>query len=443
VSTYIIAALVLAIVAYNFASASYATPSKKKVTLTGLFDNLGDPSRWYNFVLKPAIQEMRLKHPDLDIQLDYRPLPYQDVRPTFLQLLANKTNLDIIDIDPTWLGEFARNGFLTDITNFARSWGQLGDLYQVFLPPATYNHRLYALYAIADIRAMWYWKDLLNRAGVDANSLKTWDGYISAAKKLNAVLRTQGIEGMHLVGASHAPDIEFYPYLWMLGGEILKQKNGHPTKGTYYYPAFNGTEGVKALSFIKAQIDAGIKPQKQHFWGKEFLKRKFAVMLEAVQNHVRDDYNVTTFEKVREFEQKVGMIPMFPVPDPSYQSATLLGGWELGIPRISKNKDLAWELITTMLKPKIIAPMLQKFGLLPTRVSIGEGPTSIAFNSSIPYYPELVSMIKIGQTRPNIPEFPDISNTINQAIDQIYNGTSQPKHALDQAAAKSAKALGW
>jgi multiple sugar transport system substrate-binding protein len=47
----------------------------------------------------------------------------------------------------------------------------------------------------------------------------------------------------------------------MLGGDILKQKNGHPTKGIYYYPAFNGTEGVRALSFIKAQIDAGIKPQ--------------------------------------------------------------------------------------------------------------------------------------------------------------------------------------
>lgn len=99
---------------------------------------------------------MGVKHPDLDIQLDYRPLPYQNVHSAFLQLLANKTNLDIIDIDPSWLGEFAQNGLLTDITNLARSWGQLDDLYQVFLPPATYNHRLYALYVIADIRAMWY-----------------------------------------------------------------------------------------------------------------------------------------------------------------------------------------------------------------------------------------------------------------------------------------------
>jgi hypothetical protein len=31
---------------------------------------------------------------------------------------------------------------------------------------------------------------------------------------------------------------------------------------------------------------------------------------------------------------------------------------------------------------------------------------------------------------PNIPEFPGISSNINQAMDQIYNDTSQPKHAL-------------
>jgi multiple sugar transport system substrate-binding protein len=161
---------------------SYAAPQKKKVTLTGLFDNLGDPPRWYNFVLKPAIQEMRVKHPDLDIQLDFRPLPYQNVHPAFLQLLANKTNLDIIDIDPSWL-RICSEGTLDGYTNLAR-WGHLDDLYQVFLPPATCNHRLYALYTIADISAVWYWKDLLNRAGVDADSLKTWDGYISAAKKL-------------------------------------------------------------------------------------------------------------------------------------------------------------------------------------------------------------------------------------------------------------------
>jgi multiple sugar transport system substrate-binding protein len=92
---------------------------------------------------------------------------------------------------------------------------------------------------------------------------------------------------------------------------------------------------VLKLSFIKAQIDAGIKPQRQHFWGKEFL------------------------------------------------------------------------------------------------------------NQTIPYYNQLISMLSIARLRPNIPEYPQIADDIRQAIEQIYNGTSEPKHALDEAAYKSAKALGW
>jgi multiple sugar transport system substrate-binding protein len=107
---------------------------------------------------------------------------------------------------------------------------------------------------------------------------------------------------VHLVAS---PIDMWYPYLWEVGGEIIKLKSGHPTKGTYWFPAYNSSEGVKAISFIKAQIDAGIKPQREHSWGKEFLDRKFAVMIEALQNHVRNDYNVTTPEKKREFEQKV------------------------------------------------------------------------------------------------------------------------------------------
>jgi multiple sugar transport system substrate-binding protein len=205
-------------------------------------------------------------------------------------------------------------------------------------------------------------EDLLNKAGVDPNSLKTWDGYIASAKKLNAVLRPQGIEGVHLTGA-----------LWMLGGEIIKHKSGHPTKGTYWFPAYNSSAGVKATEFIKAQVDAGIKPQKQHFWGKEFLDRKFAVMIEALQHHVRDDYNVTTPEKKMEFEQKVGFIPMFPVPKPSYQTSTLMGGWEFSIPKTSTNKELAWELLAIIVEPKILAPYLAQHSNLPTQIPIGQG----------------------------------------------------------------------
>ena len=55
----------------------------------------------------------------------------------------------------------------------------------------------------------------------------------------------------------------------------------------------------------------------------------------------------------------------------------------------------------------------------------------------------MISMIPDGRGRPNIPEYQAIAEHIRQALDEVYYGIKEPKQALDDAAARSAKALGW
>ena len=411
---------------------------KQEVMLSALLEDQGDPERWKSLIL-PSLQELRHRHPDLNINLNYTTYPYSEMREKLLSAAENQTEIDLVTLDQIWLGEFAERGFLANLTNYTKGWERQNDWYEESWDGGFYKDTIYAIWAWTDIRGLWYWKDMLDKAGVDPNSLRTWDGFTEAAKKLNSVLRPEGIEGVHLVGASHSPDIEFYPYLWMQGGNILAMKTGHPIEGTYFFPIYNGTEGVRAMEFIKSQIDAGVKPQKNHFWGNEFLDRKFAVMLEALQHHV----HLNTTEQKREFEERIGFLPMFPVPDLSYNSSSLMGGWELSIPETSNHKDLAWELITIILNPDILAPYIVSHANLPTQISIGENAYVLEANKTIPYYDQLIDMINIGHARPNIPEYPQIADHIRQALDEVYSGLKEPKQALDDAAAKSAKALGW
>jgi multiple sugar transport system substrate-binding protein len=407
---------------------------KKQVSLTAI---VAEPKERWDILFNSAQQKLREKHPDIDIKVDYRVLPYDATRTQILTAMAGRTPIDLVSVDQTWLGEFAQGGFLSDLTDRAKTWGREKDWYQTNWDGGKYNGKLYGVWAWTDIRAMWYWKDLLDKAGINPDSLKTWNGYIADAKQLNNALRGQGIQGMHLVGASHSPDM-WYPYLWMLGGEILKQKNGHPTKGTYWFPEYNSAAGIKALEFLKQQVGSGIRPQINHFWGQEFADKKFAVMLEGSWL-----LGVFPHEQWATLNQKIGMLPMFPVPKIGDKSATMIGGWILGIPETSQNKDLAWELLTTLVDPQVLTPMLQKEGYLPTQKPIGEGHYAAILNASIPYYREMISMIPIGHSRPNIPEYPQISDNIKQAIDEVYYGMKDPKQALDEAAAKSAKVLGW
>jgi multiple sugar transport system substrate-binding protein len=113
---------------------------------------------------------------------------------------------------------------------------------------------------------------------------------------------------------------------------------------------------------------------------------------------------LNTTEQKQAFEQKVGFFAMFPVPNLNDRSATLLGGEDLSIPQTSRNKDLAWELITLILQPKIMAPFSIKYGLLPTQTPIGNGPYAQLLNQTIPYYNQLISMLSIARLRPNIPQ---------------------------------------
>jgi len=432
----LICGLVLSVLAAAGLTAFVTAQSQqgKQVTLTAI---VAEPKDRWDTLFANALVKLREKHPDMTINIDSRILPYADTRKQILTSMAGKTPIDIVSVDQIWLGEFAEGGFLSDLSNLAHSWNRSSEWYKTNWDGGIYNDKVYGIWAWTDVRSMWYWKDLLNQTGVDPDSLKTWNGYLASAQKIEAALKGNGTQAMHLVGASHSPDM-WYPYLWMLGGKIVDHKSGHPQKGTYWFPTYNSTQGVKALQFLKDQVKSGIKPQIDHFWGQEFADKKFVVMLEGswlLGHFPSSEWN--------HLDQRIGMIPAFPVPKVGDTSATMMGGWMLSIPETSTNKDLAWELLTIMVQPDVLAPMLEKYGYLPTQKPIGEGAYSAQLNATIPYYKEMISMIKIGHSRPSIPEYPQIADNIRQAIDEVYLGIKEPKQALDDAAKKSAQVLGW
>jgi hypothetical protein len=45
-----------------------------------------------------------------------------------------------------------------------------------------FNDRVYGIWAVMDVRGMWHWKDLLEKTKVDPYLLRTWPGYLEAAK---------------------------------------------------------------------------------------------------------------------------------------------------------------------------------------------------------------------------------------------------------------------
>ncbi|MEA3377458.1 MAG: extracellular solute-binding protein [Chloroflexota bacterium] len=405
-------------------------PAKpEKVTLKATF---AAPKERWDLLIPLAMEELNKRHPDMEIDVDYEVLPYADAREKLLAMMAAETPSDLVSVDCIWLGEFAEGGFLRDITADVEAWGRMDEWYDENRKGSTYKDRYYGIWSWTDARVMWYWKDLLEQAGVDPQSMSTWDGYIDGCSALNEELRPEGIEGCHLVGAGHSPDM-WFPYLWMQGGKILEERDGKS------YPAYNSDAGVSGLQFLADQVEAGVEPQTDHFWGQEFADKKFAVMLEG-------SWLLGKFpEEQRDtLEDKIGMLPMFPVPAEGMDTATMMGGWELATPTTSEHPDLAFELMTIINEPDVLTQMLAEFGYLPTQKTIAEEePYASTLADAIPFFEEMVEVLPQGHGRPNIAEYPELADQMRIAIEEVYYGKKSPQQALDDAVAKSAETLGW
>jgi multiple sugar transport system substrate-binding protein len=381
-------------------------------------------------MLIPACEKiLNENHPDMDISIEYEVLPYADTRTKLINFMAAGTERDLVSVDQIWLGEFAKGGFMKDITSEVNNWGRIDEFYEKNVEGSKFDGKFYGIWTWTDVRVMWYWKDLLQEAGVKPEDMATWDGYVEAFAKLEKVTMPKGIYPMHLVGAGHSPDM-WFPYLWMNGGNLLEKKEGK------FYPAFNSEAGVKALSFLQQQVEAGIKPQTDHNWGQEFADKRFAVMLEG-------SWLLGKFPEGFDFSQ-IGALPLFPTPEAEMESATMMGGWLLSIPATSKHPELAWELMTIIQDPENLTPVLAKFKYLPTQKTIVDTPKyGDMLKEDNPFFDVLAQALPVGYGRPNIPEYPAIAEHIRIAIEEVYYGKKSPQQALDDAAEKCKSDLGF
>ena len=106
-------------------------------------------------------------------------------------------------------------------------------------------------------------------------------------------------------------------------------------------------------------------------------------MIEALQHHINEKFPITLPERRVEFENMVGFIPMFPVPSSRYNTASLMGGWELSRFPLRRHINSARRSqLMIILEPKVCCSLFGSiFRTFQTQIDlIGEGPFSTLIN---------------------------------------------------------------
>ena len=86
--------LIIVISAPNFTTLS----AQKQIVLSGILEDQGDPERWKSLIL-PAIKELKHRHQDLDIQMNYTTYPYNEMRDRLISAAKNHTVVDLVSLD--------------------------------------------------------------------------------------------------------------------------------------------------------------------------------------------------------------------------------------------------------------------------------------------------------------------------------------------------------
>ena len=168
---------------------------------------------------------------------------------------------DVAQIEYYAIPEYAINGALQDITDKTSG-------YDSYYTPGTWSSvhwgdKVYALPMDSGPMAFFYDKEVFDKAGVDAEQIKTWDDYYEAAKKIHAL-------GDNYYITSDTGDAGFYDSMTWLAGATPFQ-----TSADGKTVSINLTSDPKVKTFNdfwQKLLDEGLLDTKTSGWSDEWFK---------------------------------------------------------------------------------------------------------------------------------------------------------------------------
>jgi multiple sugar transport system substrate-binding protein len=339
---------------------------------------------------------------------------------------------DVMQTDTIWLGEFAEKGISANLDSYYANWSGKSDYSASFLNSSKWKGHYYGAWLNTDVRVMVWNKDIFRKAGLDPNKgPKTWAQVVAMGKQIQA--KVPGTAGVAINAAASEDTADFwYPFLWMNGGDILNK--------SWTKAAFNSPAGVRALQFYVDLVNKykvtpkDVITQDSGSVEQAMGSGAFGIVLSQGGSGFGDFKDLKT---IQGFQKKIGngVLPTCP----GCQPATGSGGWLLTINSASKYKDLAWQYITMVTDGKNAVPFNVAQATVPVRASIIQ-----KYKKGLPGYPYfnvVAATYPHTHFRPWVPQYTKFVPYIYTAIEKAVAGQATAKQALDDAAAKTNKAL--
>lgn len=316
---------------------------------------------------------------------------------------------DVVSVDSAWNATLGAAQILTDITD---RFSPISD--QFFPGPVETGHYLGKQYAApwyTNNVALFYNTKMFADAGIDSPPA-TWDELVEKGKKLTA-----GDKYGIMLGGGGFGAFEFWPFAWQNGATLISED------GTQ--AEFGSEAGLEAWTYYSGLyltdkiVPDDIKSANQS-WDQvfaPFIQERAAMVMSG-------DWAIFAFK-----EGNPGLeFSVAPLPK-GKEAATVIGGYNLGIPASSKNTDAAWDFIA-WLTAKEQENILQAYNRIQARADIVDSE----YAKKDPLLQVFIEQSPVGRARASVPTWDEIENTIMaDAWDSVILGQATPEEALSSA----------
>jgi multiple sugar transport system substrate-binding protein len=370
-------------------------------------------------VFKGLIDQYNKDHPNVKVSELYssNDLVLQKV----LTAVRGNSAPDVAYMFGSWSPNIAKIPQVVDMKDeVSKPDWKWDDFYQAERDATKVGNKVVGVPALVDNLAIVYNKKLFADAGVAPPTPDwTWDDFRAAAAKL-----TDPAKGQFgwLIPADGSEDTvwHYIPMLWEAGGNILTPDNTQA--------AFNSEAGVKALTTLQqmAVTDKSLYLDTTNENGPKLMNSGKIAML------VTGPWDLSSLSDI---DYGVQVMPTYAGSNGGHQTIAGPDNWVV-FNNGDKRKRAAIDFVKWLTAPEQVKAFSLGTGDLPIRASVGDDKSVLdELNKNVPGTAEFVANLKNVKTvRPQVEQYPAVSEALGQAIVAVMLGKDQPAAALNNAA---------
>ena len=230
---------------------------------TGSSDKKIELTVWsWDSTLPRTVKGFEAKNPNIKVKVTNAGTNKDEYNALSNAIEAGSGAPDIAQIEYYALPEYVIRGHLENLSDLGASD------FKDFYTPGTWssvsiNDGVYALPMDSGPMAFFYNKEVFDKAGVDAEQIKTWDQYYDAAKKIHAL-------GDNYYITSDTGDAGFFDSMtWLAGAKPFQTSSD----GSEVPVNLTEDKGVKTFTdFWQKLLDEGLLDTKTAGWSEDWFK---------------------------------------------------------------------------------------------------------------------------------------------------------------------------